>query len=187
MALSANGPWTFGIEDCKVAAWVGDGTYGTAVDVPGIKNITIEAETTNGEQDGDDMLVAVASKVRAGNVTITKARLSFEVLNIMLNQPIQSSSSHKAMKITSRKTRYFGLIARIDEAEGDGDVHIFVPKVKLLTGLTFNFAFGEFTSPEMTAKALLDSNYADDDDYPCLFYPIWHEDRQPVVIPPANI
>jgi hypothetical protein len=185
MTLPSNAPFTFGVKKAIIAPWVGDGTYGTTVVVPGIKSVSIQSNTTNAEQTGDDQVLAVASKIVSGTVTLTKARFSFEVLNVLSNQPIQSASSFKRMKITNRKSRYFGMVCASDEAEGSGDLHFFIPKIILRESTSFNFAYGEFTSPELTLMALMDDNWRDEDGYPCLFYPIQHDSQQTLVIPPV--
>jgi hypothetical protein len=185
MTLPQNAPFTFGVRRAIIAVWNGDGSYDDAVHVPGIKTVSIQSNTTNAQQEGDDQILAVASKIVSGTVNWTQARISFEVLNVILNQTIQSGSSFKALKVTNKKSRYFGLAFVVDEAEGDGDVHIFVPKMKLQESLSLNFGYGEFTSPEATFMAVLDSHWADEDGDPCLFYPIQHEDRQTLVIPPV--
>jgi hypothetical protein len=185
MALPANGPFTAGIRAAIVAPWNGDGTYGTAVRVPGIKNVNIEAVTVNAEQTGDDRVMAVMSKVVSGNVTMSQARFSFEVMNVINAQPIQSASSFKRQKFTSRKSRYFGLVAHIDEPEGDGELQLFIPQMKLMENLSMNYAYGEFTTPELSVRALLDENYNDEDGYPCLFYVIQVDARQDLAIPPV--
>jgi hypothetical protein len=185
MAVSAQ-PYTFGIEDCMIGTWDGDGTYTGSVDVPGIKTARIQIETSNARQEGDDKIVAVASKAVAATVTIINGRFSYEVVNILTGQPITSSASYKKVGFTNRRTPYVGLIWRVDEAEGAGDMHIFVPKAKLMEGVQFEFSYGAFTTPELTMTALLDSNIVDTGGYSYLFYALQHSAVTALALPPAQ-
>jgi hypothetical protein len=78
------------------------------------------------------------------------------------------------------------LIWRVDEAEGAGDMHIFVPKAKLMEGVQFEFSYGAFTTPELTMTALLDSNIVDTGGYSYLFYALQHSAVTALALPPAQ-
>jgi hypothetical protein len=185
MAVTAEN-YTFGVEDLKLATWDGDGSYTNPTDVPGIKTARIQVETTNARQEGDDRIVAVAAKAVAATVTIINGRFSFEAVNILTGQPITSSASYKKIGITNRRTPYIGMIWRSDEAEGAGDMHIFVPKLKLMEGVQFEWSYGAFTTPELTLTALLDDNIQDINGYSYLFYALQNAAVTALTLPPAQ-
>ena len=178
--------YTFGIQDLKIAPWLGGGLYDTAVDVPGIKQLQVQENTTNAQQEGDDAIVAVASKLVSATITMQYGRFSYAVMEVYTGQTSQQcSDGSKKIYRTNRKTPYFGLSARIDEAEGDGDQHIFIPKLKVMEGIQFAFEYGAFATPQLTAMAVIDENFVDEDDFPSIYYLPGFPTRTVVSIPPV--
>ena len=50
--------------------------------------------------------------------------------------------------------QYFALCGRVDSTEGGGDMHIFIPKCKLMEGFGLTMEKGRYVTPEITAMAV---------------------------------
>lgn len=178
---------TFGIQDCKVATWDGDGTYTSPTDVWGIRQLGIQENVTTADLDGDDELKATAAKVNYADITLERASLGFEAMAIITGQTVQSSSGGAGRYIhrTNKLGPYIGVGARVDDAELTGDMHIFVPKCRLVAGQAFTFQYGQFTIPSMTLRAVPDENFLDEGSRNTLYrlhdYPV----ARAVAFPPA--
>lgn len=85
MAAMSHVTKVFAVQDCKISPLTADpaggsATYGTAIDVPGIKTMEISGDMETKELRGDNTLLDSISKLTNVKVKITNAKLSLDVL-----------------------------------------------------------------------------------------------------------
>jgi len=147
----------FGLEDVKIAPWTSTSTWGSAIDLLGAQVFNISVETVNGRLEGDDIIVAAHSKIIAVEARVRFAFNDLDVLNTFAGITSVGNTSYKRITLGNENMPYFGIAGRIlDIAEG-GDMHLFVPKAKLMEGFEIGGSFGEFTTPEITVLGVWDS------------------------------
>ncbi len=179
----------FGIEDCKIGISNLDGTYETPVDVPSIQLYGVTMNVTQADLEGDDKITSSQAKAIAAQVVMRFGSVHLAVLEVILGRSIQSSGGEAArwIKVTNERMPWFGVCGRADAAEGSGDTHIFVPKLKVSADFEIRFEYNGFTIPELTCRAIADGSFVGSDTIPAIFYPLMHNAVTVVALPPAAL
>jgi hypothetical protein len=131
----------FAVEDAKIYKMTADPaggttTYGTAVDVPGIKSVTISGDIENKELRGDNTLLDSNSVLTGLSVAWENAKLSTAVLEILLGGATVDSGTTPNQIATytllnSDVLSYFKFEAKSPTGGSDavtGDIHFIFPK-----------------------------------------------------------
>lgn len=188
MSLFEIGNPPFGINDCKVATNNLNGTFGSAVDIPSVQMMTVAVQTTSAKLRGDDSDTAVMARLNGAEIQVRHGSISQAALEVMFGVNSTSSGTtpnryKRLVFIGGTGNPYFAICGKANAAEGAGDVHLFLPKSKNMSGFTVRVEDGAFSIPEYTISAVPDQ------DYPTLtgmFYEIVeHETAIAVAIPPA--
>ena len=174
---------TFGLRQCIIAVNNLDGTFGTAVQVPSIKIYNVDYKTVSAELEGDDTITATAAiatkadcDIQFGGITMS----AYQVLTGINPTSSGSGSGYNAkMLFAATNFPYFAILGQAYAAQGGGDTHIFVPKVKIMSGFSLKMEFGQFTIPDVKATAVLDPNYN------AIFSAIEHGTITAAAIPPT--
>ncbi len=178
----------YGLRKGLVGRWVGDGSYTNEYSVASIQVFGVRTTTSASDLEGNDMITATAARVTKGQITLRMGGISLEALQMLVGGTIETGTPYvEGLKITNRPFPYVGFVAQSLSEELGGDIHLFVPKAKIRDGIEIRFEINGFSIPEFTVDALLDSNYADADGFPCLMYPITHEEITPLELPPADV
>lgn len=137
-------------------------TTGSAIDVPGIRQISITFDIDEKELTGDEKTLAVASKVKAVSFTSEYAELSLDVLaalsggSVSTDTDTQNSTESATFSFSGGdKPSYFQLQAKIDGTEGitGGDCHICIYKAKV-TAMPINGVQGDFATYTFEGKGV---------------------------------
>lgn len=160
----------FGIKDLKVATWVGDGTWGTAADVPSVSRLSVTLQTQSGELTGDDEITAVHSKIIGGQFQMTYGSFSMNAMDVITGEASTSSGGDRAQAFGNKNFPYFGICAQVEAVEGVGDMWIFIPKAKIQEGFTAMFQYNQFTIPEINGRFLIDKVYVVNSDPKALVF-----------------
>jgi hypothetical protein len=88
----------YAVADCKVAPMTADTsggstTYGSSVDVPGIKTVEISGDVNVVELRGDNGLMDVETVLTNVQVAVSHAKLSLDALAVMLDATVADSGS----------------------------------------------------------------------------------------------
>lgn len=179
-----NGP-QFDVDDCKLAAALGGGAWGAAQDVPSINLYVTEIQTVNAQLEGDARISDTHGRIVSARLRLRMGGVNFGVLSLLTGRSAVLSGStpnrRQTLDIKNENFPYFGVCAQSKHTQGGGDTHIFLPKVKVMEGFTFQFEYGAYTIPEITAMAIVDEDYQD-----VLVRFINNETVSPVVIPPLT-
>jgi hypothetical protein len=173
---------TFGLRDLKIATWNSAANYGTAVDIPSAQLYEVSPETVSAELEGDDVITATHAFAISATVRIRFGSVPLEVLQILTGNTYDSygttPSRIRSLVIDAISFPYFGICGKALSTEDSGDMHIFVPKLKVMDGFTIGFQYGQFTIPEITCKAVPGINNK-------IVEYILHETAANVALPPV--
>lgn len=132
----------FAASDAKVYPLTADPaggapTYGTGIDVPGLKTVTIEGDVNSVELRGDNALLDAASNLTNITVSMEFAKSSLDLLGAWFTAAVTDSGVTPAQKATwtllgTTGLSYFGLSAKAVGADPiAGDVQFSVYKAIL--------------------------------------------------------
>lgn len=183
MAFDTIGAPQFGLNDCKIAVWNSTDSYGTAVDVPSIQMMGSVLQIVSAQLEGDDEITATASRAIGGEVRIRFGSVSIAALEVLLGNTSTASGAvqdHLAVD-GGDNMPYFGICGKALAEEGAGDLHVFMPKVKITSDVELaSLEYGAFAIPELTAQAVPDATYY-------IVNLVEHSTSVAVAIPPTNI
>lgn len=172
----------FGINDAKVAVWNSTGSYGTLTDVMGIQMGQVTIQLISAIANGDDQIVAAASRLTGAQLQMRFVGLNPSMLSVITGISLDVVSSVSNLQfVGGERMPYFGAIIK-SLSEEVGDTWVFLPKLKIMSDFVpFQGEFGAFTTPEMTIQAVPDETWG-------LANFITHPTNVAItVIPPANI
>lgn len=181
MPFEQGGP-QFGVNDAKVAAWDGDGTYGTVTDVMGIQLAQVSLQIVSAIANGDDKIVAAGARLTGTMLQMRFVGMNPTMLSVITGVATDTISSVINLQfVGGEKMPYFGAIIKID-GEETGDTWAFIPKCKIMSDFVpLQGEFGTFTTPEVNVQAVPDEFWG-------LANFITHPTAIPItVMPPANI
>lgn len=166
----------FEVEDAKIAALATDvsgaPTYGSLIDVPGIKRVELTGTLRTVTLRGDFSLLDSDSSLDTLSVAFDYAKLSLDVLAAIVGGSVVDSGSTPNMKSTwafpgSPSFPYFKLEARTPVNGVDftgGDMHIVMYKCKISNippvGLVEQ-DYRTFTAQANVSKTISNSKYFD--------------------------
>ena len=186
MAFDTYGAPQFGLLDVQIAAYTATDTYGSAIDIPSVQMLGAVLQQVSAQLEGDDTITDSASSAIGGEVRIRFGSVSIAALEVLLgNTSTPSGTTPNAqdhlMVSGGDKMPYFGICGRVDATVGTGDLHIFLPKVKIMQDVELASAeYGQYIIPEITAQAVDDATYG-------IINLVEHETALAVAIPPTNI
>lgn len=184
MAFDQGAP-QFGVNDAKVATWINTAgviSYGTLTDVMGIQMAQASIQIVSAIANGDDKIVAAASRLTGAQLQMRFVGLNPSMMAIITGVAVDTISSVINQQfVGGERMPYFGAIIKALGEEG-GDTWVFLPKCKIMSDFTlFQGEFGTFTTPEVTVQAVEDSSWG-------IANFITHPtDVSITVMPPANI
>lgn len=186
MAFDTYGAPTFGLTDAKVATWNATDDYGTAVDIPSVQLMGAMLRILSAQLTGDDKITATAARAIGGESQVRFGSVSIAALEVLLGNNSTSSGSspnrQDHLKVSGGDNMpYFGICGKALAEEGVGDLHVFLPKVKIISDVTLaQMEYGQFAIPELTVDAVDDATYG-------IINLIEHEAAAVIAIPPTNI
>lgn len=186
MGFDAYGAPQFGLNDVKIATWNSAGSYGTAVDVPSVQLMGAMLKIVSAELEGDDQITASAARAVGGESRLRFGSVSIAALEVLLgNTSTPSGSTPNAQDelrvVGGDNMPYFGICGKALAEEGAGDLHVFLPKVRIMQDVELaTLQYGQFAIPELTVAAVSDAEYG-------IINLIEHETAVVVAIPPVGI
>ncbi|HKI69927.1 MAG TPA: hypothetical protein VKA67_10085 [Verrucomicrobiae bacterium] len=186
MAFDSYGAPTFGLNDVKIAVWNSTDSYGTAVDVPSVQLMGAVLRILSAQLEGDDKITATASRAIGGQSQLRFGSVSIAALEVMLGNSSTASGTTPTQQDELRVSGgdnmpYFGICGKALAEEGSGDLHVFLPKVKITSDVTLaSLQYGQFAIPELTVEAVDDATYG-------IINLVEHETAVAIQIPPTNL
>ncbi len=167
----------YAVVDAKIAAVTADPaagttTYGTLIDVPGIKSVSVGGDVSTVELRGDNTLLDANSTLTSVTLEFEYAKLSLDALDVLVGGAVTDAGAGAAETATYRLLNtdslgYFKFEAKTPTAGVDeilGDAHIVLYKC-ILTGFPeFGMAeedYQTFTVSAIAVGRLSDARWLD--------------------------
>jgi hypothetical protein len=151
---------TFGISDAKIAAWTASGTYSPIVDIMGIQMASTTMQVVTAVANGDDAIVAVATRLIGAQLQMRFVGMNPTALAIITGVSVGVSSSVSQMLFRGgERPPFFACIIKA-LSEEVGDTWVFLPKCKIMSDFVlFQGEYGAFSTPEVTVQAVPDVHH----------------------------
>lgn len=155
---------SFDVQDCKVypvtADVAGGITYGAAVDVPGIQEVSVEPNFISVELKGDGKVLAKKGKVDRLNFSATYSELSLPVLATIFGGSVGTAGADDAEEATyefdGQSLPNFKIEFLVNDLESDLAEMVFVlNKCQITGGTIFSGSTDNFSTPSFDAEAIL--------------------------------
>lgn len=162
MATVSHETTVFDVNDAKVYKLLTDvagasPTYGAAVDVPGIADVSMDPNLVTAELKGDARILAKKGKVDRFNFSCTYGKLAGDVLNVVLGttNPINTATKARFRAKSPSKLPYFMLQFKIEDLdEGIGDLHTIMYKCQVTGGTLLGTSSDNFGQPTLECEAI---------------------------------
>lgn len=152
----------YDVHDTKVYPMLSDAvgaspTYGAAVDVPGITELSVDPNIVSAELKGDGKLIAKKGRTDRVNGSATYGKLSLNALQVLQGGTVGDTASTQAGYRLSGPAPlpYFKLEAKIEDADiGIGDIHVVVFKCQITGGTLLSTSSDNFNQPSFDFEGL---------------------------------
>lgn len=177
---------SFGLNDVKIAVWNGDGTYGTAVDVPAVQLMRPTIKVVSAQLEGDDQIVATGSRGIGTELVLRFGSLNINAMAVMVGVAKTGSGSgsteQDGLILTGgMRFPYFGICGKALSEELAGDTHIFLPKVRIMSDFVLGeMEYGKFGVTEISVYGVSDGLFG-------MYNVIEHETAAEIALPPAGL
>ena len=137
-----------GLRDLKVASWTSEDTYGTAYDVLGAREMSINWTVETDELRGDDVVLDRYTKVISVNLTISYASVDLELLDTLMGGTLVSNASYEDFMIgETDEVPFVAIAGRVVGSGGSNDLHLFIPKAKMAGDLAYQAQLDTYLIP----------------------------------------
>lgn len=150
----------FGVDDLKIYPITTDAenefSVAEAIDLPGVRQISLTLEIDEKELTGDEKTLAVSSKIKSVTFNSEYAKLSLDVLKVLTSGNVTEGEDKTSFELGDKgKPQYFQLQAQIkgvDDIKG-GDAHITIYKAKA-TALPINGVQDDYATYTFDGKGV---------------------------------
>lgn len=137
-----------GLRDLKIAAWTAENTWGTAYDVLGAREMSVEWTMETDQLEGDDVVLDRYTKLVSVTLNLAHASVDLEALDVMMGGTLVSNASYEDFKVAeSDEVPYIGIAGRIVGSSSASDLHMLIPKAKLAGNLQYRAALNTYLIP----------------------------------------
>jgi len=159
-----NSTITFDVHDCKVYPVTADAsggiTYGAAVDVPGIQEVSVEPNFISVELKGDGKVLAKKGKIDRLNFSATYSELSLPVIAVLFGGSVTTggagAAETAAYSFDGDSLPNFKIEVLVNDLESDLAEMIFVlNKCQITGGTIMSGSTDNFSTPSFDAEAIL--------------------------------
>lgn len=146
-----------GIRKMLFATWNGVDSYGTAHEMLGARNMSVDLVVETDELRGDDVVLDRFSKIVAATANIEVATVDLVWLDMVLGGTlIQTADYYNLDFDEDDDPPYVAIAGRIAGSGGDGDLHILIKKARLSSNLTLQAQLDTYMTPSATFQGVSD-------------------------------
>lgn len=150
MALIRRAAFKFSLQQAWAAVANGDGTYGTAVQFPSAKTLSLDVKYIADKAQGNSTITGLAAQIIECMWQLDGVNFDPAILQILTGQA-PSSSNTGANQVDTQTFQndlmpYFGIVAQAWGENGD-DTCILLPYTKVMDGFSYKFDFGKYITP----------------------------------------
>jgi len=144
-----------GLRDLKVASWTSPASYGTAYDVLGAREMSVEFQMETDELRGDDVVLDRYTRLVAATFRLSNAAVDLNLLDILLGGTLVSNASYEDFFVGENDdVPYVAIAGRVVGSGGTNDLHIFAPKCKLAGNLQYSAQVDTYLIPQAQFQAV---------------------------------
>lgn len=144
-----------GLRDLKIAAWTAENSWGTAYDLLGARELTVEWEVQTDQLEGDDVVLDRYTKVTSVTLRLSNAAVDLEALDMLLGGTLVSNASYEDFKMAETdEVPYVGIAGRVVGSSSQSDLHILIPKAKLSGNLPYGAQLNQYLIPAATFQGV---------------------------------
>lgn len=137
-----------GIRKMLIAPWVAEDSYGTAYQMLGARNMSIEWVVETDQLIGDDVVLDRYTKLVSVTVRVEQAAVDLAIADYFLGGTLISNANYEDFVIgESDEVPYIAIAGRVVGSGGGTDLHMFVPKAKLAGNLALAAQQGAYMLP----------------------------------------
>lgn len=151
----------FDVHDFKVYPMTADTgaspTYGAAVDVPGIADVSLDPNLVTAELKGDARIIAKKGRIDKVNMKATYGKLSLSVLDVIMQGAITDDGDDSAnfRVMGANSLPYFKAMFTIDDVElGLGSIQATLWKAQITGGTLITSQTDQFGQPSMDIEGI---------------------------------
>lgn len=154
----------FDVHDFKVYPMLTDTTgasasptYGAAVDVPGIADVSMDPNLVTAELKGDAKIIAKKGRIDKVTMKATYGKLSLDVLDVVMEGTLTDNGSTSAnfRVLGTNSLPYFKAAFTIDDVElGLGSLQCTVHKAQITGGTLVTSKTDEFGQPTLEIEGI---------------------------------
>lgn len=138
-----------GLRDLKLAAWTAENSYGTAYDIYGAREMTVELVVETDQLEGDDVIIDRYTKIIAVNFRFANGAVDLELLDTLTGGTLVSNASYEDLKVGEDDSiPYVAMAGRVVGSDAAHDLHIFVPKAKVSGNIQYQAQYGQYVIPQ---------------------------------------
>lgn len=155
--------FSFGVKDAKISPLATDTTgqactYGTAIDVPGIKKVTISGVINAKKLRGDNQLITVISFLEEITLEFEYSEFNADIYALLTGAavtfPVALETPYLLKLTEGTSPAFFGFEAITAQSdETGGNEHLFIPKAKIIEFPSMGFAEEDFQTTTIKAQA----------------------------------
>lgn len=147
--------YAFGARDAQIAERISASSWGSLIDLNGISTVTFSEQTTSAVLTGDDEELAVHAKPLSVELQIQFAFTSLEPFEVITGRTMTSNSDYEEIILQPGiNYPYFAFIGKAEFDDGTGQFELFFPMIKLMSGFSMSFQYGQWMTPQLTFKAV---------------------------------
>jgi len=149
--------YTFSLQKIVVATNNGNGTFGTGVTGASTETVDVNQSMVSDETKGNAVITSRASQTEKYQLSLGTASFDLDVWAILFNKSVTSSNGGYYQTIDDQqRSPIFGLVAQA--FPDNGDVLLWWPNCKLMTGVTWKNSYGKIVIPQFKAEAINDTS-----------------------------
>jgi len=144
-----------GIRQMALAPWIAENSYGTAYQIKGARNMSVEWVVETDELMGDDVSLDQYAKITSVTVRLEQAAVDLAIVDYLLGGTLVSNADYEDFMIGENdEIPYIAIAGKIVGSGGGSDLHVFVPKAKLSGNLAMSATTGSYMLPNAELRGV---------------------------------
>jgi len=143
-----------GLRNVKIAAWNAENDYGTAYNILGAREFSVEFVVETDELRGDDVVLDRFSKIVSVSARVEYAAVDLQALEILSGGTFTSVAGYEDLMIGAEDlTNYFAIAGKVVGSQSR-DVHMFVPKARVSGNFGYQAQLDQYLLPSLDIEGV---------------------------------
>lgn len=159
MAEILRAAFKFSLQQAWVAAANGSGTYGTAVQFPSAKTLSLDIKYISDKAQGNSTITGLAAQIIEVMWQLDGVNLSETIVGILTGVTPSSSNPGvnqvDTLNLANQLMPYIGIAAQAWGENGD-DTCILLPYTKVMDGFSYKLDFGKYITPVFKGDGIIE-------------------------------